>query len=54
MVNILKAVWMAKYLLSATIGLILIGIYFFAVFSVFVLKSDYDKTLSGSCNNAWF
>jgi hypothetical protein len=54
MMNVIKAVWMAKYLLTATIGLILIAIYFFAVFSVLVLKSDYDKTLSGSCENAWF
>jgi hypothetical protein len=54
MMNVIKAVWMAKYLLTATIGLILIAIYFFAVFSVLVLKSDYDKTLSGSCENVWF
>jgi hypothetical protein len=54
MMNVIKAVWMAKYLLTATIALILIAIYFFAVFSVLVLKSDYDKTLSGSCENAWF
>jgi hypothetical protein len=54
MMNVIKAVWMAKYLLIATIGLILISIYFFAVFSVLVLKNDYDKTLSGSCKNAWF
>jgi F0F1-type ATP synthase assembly protein I len=54
MMNVIKAVWMAKYLLTATIALILIAIYFFAVFSVLILKSDYDKTLSGSCENAWF
>jgi hypothetical protein len=54
MMNVVKAVWMAKYLLTATIALILIAIYFFAVFSVLVLKSDYDETLSGSCENAWF
>jgi hypothetical protein len=54
MMNVIKAVWMVKYLLIATIGLILIAIYFFAVFSVLVLKSDYDKTLSGSCENIWF
>jgi hypothetical protein len=54
MMNVIKAVWMAKYLLIATIGLILIAIYFFAVFSVLVLKSDYDKNLSGSCENVWF
>jgi hypothetical protein len=54
MMNVIKAVWMAKYLLTATIALILIAIYFFAVFSVLVLKSDYDKTLSGSWENAWF
>jgi hypothetical protein len=54
MMNVIKAMWMAKYLLTATIGLILIAIYFFAVFSVLVLKSDYDKTLSGSCENVWF
>jgi hypothetical protein len=54
MMNVIKAVWRAKYLLAATICLILISIYFFAVFSVLVLKSDYDKTLSGSCENAWF
>jgi hypothetical protein len=54
MMNVIKAVWMAKYLLTATIGLILIAIYFFAVFSVLVLKNDYNKTLPGSCENAWF
>jgi hypothetical protein len=54
MINVVKAVWMAKYLLISTILLILIVIYFFAVFSVLVLKSDYDKTLSGSCENVWF
>jgi hypothetical protein len=54
MMNVIKAVWVAKYLLIATISLILITIYFFAVFSVLVLKNDYDKTLSGSCENVWF
>jgi hypothetical protein len=54
MMNVIKAVWIAKSLLTATIVLILIAIYFFAVFSVLVLKGEFDKTLSGSCENVWF
>jgi hypothetical protein len=53
MMNVLKAVWMAKYLLTATICLILICIYFFSVFSVLFLKSSYNSNLPSSCTNAW-
>jgi hypothetical protein len=54
MMNVLKAIWMAKYLLIATILLILIWIYFFAVFSVLALEDDFEKNLEGSCENVWY
>jgi hypothetical protein len=53
MMNVLKAVWVAKYLLIATILLVLISIYFFAVFSVLVLKDDFSDNLTDSWDNVW-
>lgn len=53
MVNVMKAIWMAKSLLIATIALVLFAIYSFAVFSNLVLQRDYDKNLYGSCENVW-